>query len=110
MSLLKSTGMQALRGLPFLLLTGCSLEPTYGPTDANRNYACYTTTSAISIAVEYRDDEAIIMDGDERIHLQFVQSIWPRYDDIYEGHGYTLTLDPEAGLKRPDGSRLGPCQ
>ena len=97
-------------GLVLLALAGCSLEPGFDTISGNKRFHCHPDAADGPLDVKFIGREATVTERGEQITLRFGSSIWPRMEGRYEGEGYILTLDPEAFLTRPDGSRLGPCQ
>ncbi|MBT9446565.1 MAG: hypothetical protein IV086_12760 [Hyphomonadaceae bacterium] len=63
-----------------------------------------------TFAVSFRDEgrTAMLHDRQKDIRLTLAWSVF-FFEDTYKGSGYTLIVDPEAYLIRPDGSRSGPC-
>lgn len=92
-----------------LALSACSLEPDFHGKDGERALACYTEDARGSLNVAIGDDAVVLTDQGKQVRLTFVASVWPRFEDRYEGEGHVLTFDPEAFLKRPDGTTRGPC-
>jgi hypothetical protein len=91
------------------LMPACSLEPIFRDRAPRENIPCYTEEPVAYLDIAFDRHTAIVVDRGEQITLNFVPSIWPRMEDVYEGEGYLLSMDPEAGLVRPDGSSVGPC-
>lgn len=94
--------------LSSLILSACSLEPGFNATNSERSFGCAGDPQG-SMKVTFDGGEATLVDQGKQITLRFASSIWPRLEDRYESEGYVLTFDPEAFLKRPDGSTRGPC-
>jgi hypothetical protein len=102
--------MRVLAGFACLILVaGCSQQPDFTSVHIAEDVVCYTENPVANLDLTLRGNEAVVVDGGEQITLRFVSSVWPRMEDRYEGGGYVLTIDPEAFLQRPDGSRRGPC-
>jgi hypothetical protein len=91
------------------IVGGCALEPEY-EAPGERSYYCYLEEPVWQLTIEFARNTATVSDSGKRVELTFVTSAWPRFEDLYEGQGYTLTLDPEARLATPDGRVIGPCQ
>jgi hypothetical protein len=101
-------GLAAFIGL--CVTGGCSLEPGFTSIQGEEVMACYAEPTFSRLRVTVDGSSAFVKDGDNIIELAFVGSVWPTFEDRYEGRGYVLTFDPEAFFYRPDGTRLGPCQ
>lgn len=90
-------------------LAACSLTPGFDELNGEEIFECPLADDAMPLRVAFNNHEATIVDRSKSVTLQFVQSVWPRMEDRYAGDGYSLTIDPEVYLTRPDGSTQGPC-
>ena len=91
------------------LMSACSLEPTFRDGPQREKIPCCTEEPVTYLHIAFDGHRAIVIDKGEQITLNFVPSIWSRMEDVYEGEGFILSIDREAGLLRPDGSGVGPC-
>ncbi len=105
--------MRAVTAGAVLCLSACSMAPGY--TDGRHTYDCYVLSDEAppALSVEFLDGgRTARATFENRTYLmKFKSSIWPRFEDIYEGDGAArLWIDPEAYLTAADGTNTGPCQ
>jgi hypothetical protein len=108
LSLTRQTLPLLFGGAVLMSISACSLEPGFA-LSGEQTFECNTEDEHGQLQITFESDQAIVLDHGKQISLHFVESLWPRMEDRYEGQRYSLTLDPEVFLYRPDGSVRGPC-
>ena len=88
-------------------LASCG-DPT--PTWAAPGETCPMEGEGARVALSFsRDGRSIALsDGGRKLRLKYLEEQGDQ--EVFKGDGYTLTLDPDVMLVRPDRSFRGPCR
>lgn len=90
---------------------GCSPppSPTWAEPGKRVRYACGEAPDT-ALDITFSDDgrEARINEQGRTLVLRFLEERGEL--EVYAGEGFTLSLDPDALLLRPDNTMAGPCR
>jgi len=98
-------------GLGLAVLAGCDdPTPTWAEPGATLRYGCHLEGEDALVTLNFDEDGRAVRvdDGGETLRLRYLEERGDQ--EVYAGEGYTLTLDPDVMLVRPDGSFRGPCR
>ena len=93
-----------------LAAASCSQQPpspTWAAPGETVRYACGGAT-VLRIAFSSDGREALVEAEGSSLSVRFLEERGEQ--EVFAGEGFTLSLDPEATLVRPDGTFLGPCK
>ncbi|MBY0447951.1 MAG: hypothetical protein K2P95_04610 [Hyphomonadaceae bacterium] len=93
-----------------LAMAGCSQQPpspTWAAPGETVRYRC-EGQAILQIAFSSDGRGAMVEAEGRTLNLRFLEERGEQ--EVFAGDGFTLSLDPEATLVRPDGSFVGPCR
>lgn len=84
--------------------------PTWAAPGETVHYDCPLEGEGARVALSFsRDGRSIaVSDRGRKLRLRYLEEQGDQ--EVFKGDGYTLTLDPDVMLVRPDRSFRGPCK
>lgn len=102
--------MRAFGAFAALVVAACAEQPPAPTWAAPGETVRYRCANAAPLQIAFSSDgrEALVEAEGSSLSVRFLEERGEQ--EVFAGEGFTLSLDPEATLVRPDGTFLGPCK